>query len=102
MAGGYSHDISTTTESTINKLCTNFAKFGIPKELVFDNGPQLVFANYQNYNFKTCFIANHHLQQKFSFSYIDNIFAYRNRPQQVQEEHRQKCFGIEHHEPHLS
>ncbi|XP_028413967.1 uncharacterized protein K02A2.6-like [Dendronephthya gigantea] len=40
---------STTAESTINALRYLFSSFGLPKELVSDNGPQFVAEEFQTF-----------------------------------------------------
>lgn len=39
----------TTSEGVINKLLSVFARFGIPEELLTDNGPQFTSKQFQDF-----------------------------------------------------
>ena len=56
---------STTSPAIINKLKGHFARYGIPNELVSDNGPQFVSEEFQSFTKKygfhhTHFSPHHH------------------------------------------
>ena len=40
---------STTSEKTIEELRTIFAQFGLPEQLVMDNGPQFTFREFETF-----------------------------------------------------
>ena len=60
------HLPSATSAQVINKLKTVFARFGIPDEVVSDNGPQFSCAEFQEFarqlDFKHCTSSPHHPQ----------------------------------------
>ena len=46
---------STTTDKTLAVLRSLFAKYGLPRQLVSDNGPQ-----FTSQEFETCMLVNKH------------------------------------------
>ncbi|XP_067947279.1 uncharacterized protein [Watersipora subatra] len=68
---------STTSTSTINMLRSIFSRWGIPEELVSDNGPQFTSAKFEQ------FAAHLGIRHKRGAPLNKFLMAYRNAPHSV-------------------